>query len=750
MPRWTRALAVGAVAGLLGVVVALTPLGLTLERSVGLGALYLLRGPIEPPDEVVVVGMDRESARRLDLPPPPRPWPRTVHARLIEALAGRGAAVSVLDLRLDLPADEAGADAALADAMAAAGRVVLFEHLERTRQAVGDPAGGAAGHLTMDRLVPPLPAFAEAAAGLGPFPLPKVPARVDRFWTFSSVAGDVPTLPSVALLLDALEAYEPLLALLRRVGMPGVDGLPPTRADLAGAEGLRRLGETLRTALTADPALRTDLSAAVASAAGLTEAERRRLRALIDLHGGPGSRYLNLYGPPGTLPTIPYAAVLAGAEGGHGAMPDLAGKVVFVGLSDLSGTETKDDGFPTVFSRADGVDLSGVEIGATAFANLLDGRSLRPTDAPTTAGLLLAVGAVAAVGARTLPALPAVLATLLLGALYLIGAHLAFSHADLWPPLAIPLLLQLPLALGWGLVDRYRQVSRERRNIDRGARMYLPARLVQELSTEITDPRARDETVYSVCMLSDIERYTALAESMPPAELAALMSAYFQAVLEPIERHGGVISDMIGDGALCVWTAPAPDPAVRAQACAAAVEVTLAVERFNRDHAPHRLPTRIGLNADWAVLGHIGGSGHFAYGVVGDVVNTASRVEGLNKQLGTRLLAAGPAVEGVDGLLLRPLGRFRLVGKSAPLPVVEVLGYAAAADPARRDLCARFGHALDAFAAQRWGEAAELFEVVLALYPDDGPTGFFLDRCRRYKVIEPSWADPTVIQLATK
>ena len=60
------------------------------------------------------------------------------------------------------------------------------------------------------------------------------------------------------------------------------------------------------------------------------------------------------------------------------------------------------------------------------------------------------------------------------------------------------------------------------------------------------------------------------------------------------------------------------------------------------------------------------------------------------------------------------------------------------------------GPALDAFAARRWGEAAELFEVLLALYPDDGPAGFFLERCRRYKVIEPSWADPTVIQLATK
>ncbi|HET6522423.1 MAG TPA: CHASE2 domain-containing protein, partial [Geminicoccaceae bacterium] len=482
MPRSTRALVVGAVTGALGVLFALTPLGLALERGVGLSGLFLLRGPIEPPADVVVVGIDRQSAQRLDLPAPPRSWPRSVHARLIESLADRGAAVIVLDLRLDIPTSEAE-DAALARAIAAAKRVVLFEHLERTSQVITGGDGRATGHLTVDRLAPPIPAFAGVAAGLGPFPLPKTPTRVDRFWTFSAAAGDVPTLPAVALLLYALDdAYDPLLALLRRAGMPDVDGLPPTRADLAGADGVLGLCTTLRAALSADPALGTRLAAALASApagaGGLTGAQRRLLRALADLHGGPDSRYVNLYGPPGSVRTISYHAVLAD----DGAPLDVDGKAVFVGFSDLFATETKEDSFPTVFSRPDGVDISGVEIAATAFANLLDGRSVRPTGAPTTAALLLLVGGVAGAGACLLPAPPAVLLTLLIAALYLAGAHLAFGQADLWPPLAIPLLLQLPLALGWGLADRYRQVSRERRNIDRGARMYLPARLVQELT----------------------------------------------------------------------------------------------------------------------------------------------------------------------------------------------------------------------------------------------------------------------------
>ena len=102
------------------------------------------------------------------------------------------------------------------------------------------------------------------------------------------------------------------------------------------------------------------------------------LEALIRLYEGPDNFYLNFYGPPGTIPTISYYQVVSGsAVADQSQSIDFRGKTVFVGVSELT-KPLKEDSFPTVFGRDDGVDLSGVEIAATAFANMLTGHAVRP------------------------------------------------------------------------------------------------------------------------------------------------------------------------------------------------------------------------------------------------------------------------------------------------------------------------------------------------------------------------------------
>ena len=162
-----------------------------------------------------------------------------------------------------------------------------------------------------------------------------------------------------------------------------------------------------------------------------------------------------------------------------------------------------------------------------------------------------------------------------------------------------------------------------------------------------------------------------------------------------------------------------------------------------------RLVPRIGLQDGHFYLGHTGGGGRFAYSILGDTANTAARLESLNRHLGTQVLSAASVLSDANGLLVRPLGSFRLLGKADPTSVVEIIGKRSIARAEQLDLCARFADALAAFQSQQWSAAAELFATIVES-GDDGPSGFYLTRCRRYLSLSPLPAEPTIIQMDDK
>jgi adenylate cyclase len=213
---------------------------------------------------------------------------------------------------------------------------------------------------------------------------------------------------------------------------------------------------------------------------------------------------------------------------------------------------------------------------------------------------------------------------------------------------------------------------------------------------------------------------------------------------------------------MCVWTAPGL-PArfadvlrsgalrrdrravVCADACQTAMEIRETIARFDTRHQTP-LRTRIGLHAGDVALGLVGGEYH----VVGDVPNTASRIEGLNKHLGTTILASEPVVRGQAGLLVRPLGSFLLPGRPAPVAVAEIVGPDRTADRATRDLCRRFAEALAVFASGDFARAAELFEAVAADYPEDGPSRYYRQLCSRRSALLLSADGPPVVRVDAK
>ena len=708
--RAARALAFGIGLGVIFAVLALSPMGAAMEEAVSLPWLFKMRGAVQPPSDVVIVAIDKRSADQLNLPPQPREWPRSEHAKLIQELRARGAAAIVFDLKFERPRSPTDDDE-FAEAMRDFGRVFIVKGRDRQEK----PEIGLAPIID----TPLQRNFEEAALGAAPFPIPRVESRrVNQIWAFH--AGDA-TLPAVALHAGVQHSW---LKLLNESGLSiGASALDNEEIPVSS-----ELTHSLRLAFKNNPNFAETVRHRLAQMQreiGNSALTSPLLESLIRLYEGPDNFYLNFYGPPGTIPTISYYQVLSGGA----ALDSTAfrGKTVFVGVSELT-RPLKEDSFPTVFGRDDGVDLSGVEIAATAYANMLTGHTVRPLDPGVSAAIVFALGVVITVCSLTIPAGWALIIAVAVAAGYAIAAQMLFAGHATWVPLATPLMLLIPTAVLLGFASQNSFVRRQRQRVLRALGNYVPAKVAKTFADRATEPTTVRETVYATCLAADAEGFTAAAEGMMPEAAASFLNAFFEALAEPLKRHGADLTQFHADSIMCAWTGPRPDPAMRSKACLAAAEALDAVRSFNERYAPLHLGVRFGLHTGRVFVGNAGADGHFIYGIVGDIANTASRIEQLNKQLGTRLLATEEVVAGLDDILVRPLGDFWFAGKRSSVPVVEILCPVREATMAQLSLCARFERAIEAFRGERWEEAESHFQSIHRDYPDDGPARFYLDQ----------------------
>lgn len=732
-----RGLALGLFIGLAGALASVMPPAFELEQNIGLRTLFAMRGPQKPPEDVVVVAIDQASAQTLGLSPKPSQWPRRLHAELIARLAEAGAKVIAFDLMFATPSTDKSDDAALAAAMRKAGNVLLVAALRGSEAPLPDTPGAGSGTHSLESVAPLLPNVANAAAAYAPFPLPKN-ARVDAYWTFKYGAGDLPSLPAAALQVYALGCYSQLLERWRRADATLAAQLP---LDAGAAMSLRALPELMQAQRGALSGSRDDarrrLSALKDATTSRSEGEPCAvLHALIDLYAGDGARFLNFYGPARTVKTISYSVALQRLRSSHSeaiGKADFSGKAVFVGFSPAAAFEEdriRDD-YRTVYSASDGLDLSGVEIAATAFANLLTNRSVRPLGGLGNIVLMFSWGIVIGMLGRNLGITFAALFVVLAGGLYLAGAHYAFRVAGLWLPLVIPLCFQPPLALFASAVLRHRDARWEKDRIKRIFGQYLPGPVVEQLTSNVGPPTAINRVVFGVCVSTDAQQYTGLSETMEPARLAQILNAYYRGLFEAVHRNGGRVADVVGDAMLAIWAGSASEVSMRALACQAALDIAEAAGGPDGGGQRPAIATRIGIHCGNILLGNIGAGDRFEFRAVGDVVNTATRIEGLGKHVGALLLVSEEVMEGVAAYLTRPLGSFLLAGKHHAVRVAELRGHRAAASEQEKWRCQRFAAALSHYENGRWHDAATELSEMLAAFPQDGPTRFYLERCEQ-------------------
>jgi adenylate cyclase len=509
-----RPLMLGVVLGLLGLAASLVPSSLRLEESVGLGLLFAARGPLRPPGEVVIVGISRDAARAIGRTTELDTWPRDQHARLVDRLVAGGASAIAFDLMFHEPRPGDG-DGIFAASIARAGNVVL---LEETTSDVHSLVGTDAW---VERYTPPLAELEAAALGSAPFVLPTRPVSVGQFWTFGRASDDLPSLPVVTVQAHLLPHYEEFVGLLERARPGTTAGWPRSADEVRERRQLEDAMTSIRRAFQADAALRGAAQRELERGDG-SAAATRALSVLLDLYAGPSSRFLNLYGPARSVTTLPYDRALDEASAAS-----VAGKVLLVGLSEPRQPEQQDD-FISAFSQSTGENLSGVELGATAIANLLEQRALMPLPLPWQSALIVALGVAFGVLVSPWTVRRAAAAAALTGGAYVGIVYWQFSTANLWLPLVLPLVVQLPASFATAVWWSYREVATQRERVRTALGYYVPQSLVRGLTEQTLSPGANRQVLHGTCLVTDAENYTTVAERLSPAQLATLMNDYYR------------------------------------------------------------------------------------------------------------------------------------------------------------------------------------------------------------------------------
>lgn len=698
-----------------GAALCLTSMGLYLEEEIGLSVLFKLRGPLPAPEKVVIVSIDKASAQILHLPDDPEKWPRAYYAQLINKLNQQNPAIIAFNLHFGETRDSQN-DAMLASAMAERRNIILSNYLKQ----YSIPSVDRQQLFRYERIIDPIPILDQAALGTAPFPLPKTSSTVKEFWASKSSAGDIPTFPSTVFQCYVFkQVYREIMPLLLKV-RPELDFYLPTSFDrMTGEFNVLEVLQKIKAELANDSESLKQLEQLVVKS-GFTSEKARLLQSWLALLKENDSLYLNHYGNTEAITTIPFYQTMVMDI----LNPDLfRNKIVMVGYSETIEPE-KNQGLYTVFSNSSGENISPIEIAATAVANLVDKSWIRPLALKYQFVLVLGWGLLLIASCRLFSYKISLSLMAVFSAAYLSLAYYEFSTYYLWIPLCIPILIQTPVVLIFSSILRFQQSKQENRNIHKAFSYYLPDDVVNQVTAKTGGGLLHDfgELMQGVCMATDAGQYTALSETMNPLELNVLMNRYYGIMFPQVTNHRGIISDVIGDAMLALWAKPAADIQTRINACRAALEIKAAVDNFNHCQS-HQLPTRMGLHYGEMRLGNVGAMDHFEYRAIGDTINTANRIEGLNKLLGTDILVSANVIEGLSGFSTREMGVFIMKGKTLPITIFELLEPEAAENI---KFLTEFSKALKLFQSNQWTEALDLFLEIEENFPADGPTRFYI------------------------
>jgi adenylate cyclase len=442
-----------------------------------------------------------------------------------------------------------------------------------------------------------------------------------------------------------------------------------------------------------------------------------------------GRMLINYLGPPGKVATYSAKALM------DGTLPagTLKDKIVLVGATAVGIYDLRVTPFSGIFP--------GVEIQATVLDNLLRQNFIRTPRLGLPLMLVIILGLGILMG-LTLPRLSAIWAfifTLVLLESYITVNYLLFSRAGLQIEVLYPVVEIVAVYLGI-TVQRFLMEERERVRVKKAFESYVAPAVVQEMLKHPEQLRLGGERRELTILFSDIRGFTTISENLEPQALVSLLHDFLNPMSNIIINQGGTIDKYMGDAIMALFGAPLIQPEHARLACRAALAMAETLRDLNQQWTGQgRPPLKIGIgvNTGPVAVGNMGSDRLFDYTAVGDNVNLASRLEGLNKYYGTKILISQTTAEALgEGFILRDVDRVRVKGKAQAAQIFEILGEGDAPPELARFL-ALYHQGLSTFRQQQWSEGASLFQQALDLRPEDGAAQRYLTLSRQHEQSPP-------------
>ncbi len=655
-------------------------------------AMFVARGASKPPPEVVIVAVDEKSINEIGR----WPWSREVTARLIRAL--KPARVAALDIVFSEP-QNAEADAALAEAVRGSGNVVLgyffrddstdephpvaLRQIKRSAiklmDVIGDQSQGGEiifPGIEFSGAEPNISVIGRGAKGFGSFNIVPQDDGIYRVANLVFKYGD-DMYPSLAL--EALRRYYKGEIVLHMAPY-GVDGISINDKDIPVDE--------------------------------------------------QGAFSLNYYARGGSFTTISASDVMAG-RAPRDAIKD---KLVLVGVTEKAIYDIRPTPVDALFP--------GVEIHATIAGNVINDRFLIHDTRVIFFDLFMVAAlpfVLAVIISRTHRTYVGLIAFLALFAVLAVGDFILFSAYNLKPGAVYPLIALMASYIS-GEAYRNVVVEKKSRYIKKAFSRYVSTQLVSELLKDQGRLKLGGEKRVITVIFTDIRGFTTISEKLPPEKLVTLLNEYLNPMTTIVLEEEGMLDKYIGDAIMALFNAPLNTPDHPKRACNVAVKMITMLKDLNVKWGAlgyPRIDIGIGVNSGEAVVGNMGSELRFDYTGIGDTVNLASRLEGMNKIYGTNIIVSEFTYASVkDAFLFRELDLVRVKGKYKPVAIYELMA-AGEGSNALREVGAEFSRGLTLFRTRRFEEAKDVFDGIFKKHPDDAPSALYIGRCGEYIAAPP-------------